>query len=119
MIDTKLTPGQLQQLPIDLIIIGDWESRMIGFHRKGESKGKILSPARSLAVHDHSPDGFNWGYGGSGASQLALAIMLEFFPHEIACAWYMQFKWDFVAIWEQADLEVQIDLCAFAVKYKL
>ena len=27
----------------------------------------ILKPDRSQAVKNHSPDGFNWGYGGSGA----------------------------------------------------
>lgn len=28
-------------------------------------------------VHNHSPDGFEWGYGGSGACQLALALCLD------------------------------------------
>lgn len=35
-----------------------------------------LSPKRSQKVWNHSPDGFNWGYGGSGPAQLALAILL-------------------------------------------
>ncbi len=39
--------------------------------------GKELSPQRSLNVVNHSPDGFSWGYGGSGPHQLALAILLE------------------------------------------
>jgi hypothetical protein len=39
--------------------------------------GKKLDPERSLKARNHSPDGFNWGYGGSGPAQLALAIMLE------------------------------------------
>jgi len=26
----------------------------------------------------HSPDGFQWGYGGSGPSDLALSIMTDF-----------------------------------------
>jgi hypothetical protein len=30
-----------------------------------------------LAVRAHSPDGFEWGYGGSGPSQLALAMCVE------------------------------------------
>ena len=38
--------------------------------------GKYLDPARSQKAWNHSPDGFNWGYGGSGPAQLALAIML-------------------------------------------
>lgn len=28
--------------------------------------GKYLSPKRSQKVYNHSPDGFNWGYTGSG-----------------------------------------------------
>ena len=38
---------------------------------------KELSPKRSQALANHSPDGFNWGYAGSGPAQLALAILLE------------------------------------------
>jgi len=39
--------------------------------------GWELCPIRSQLVYNHSPDGFNWGYGGSGPSQLALAVMLH------------------------------------------
>lgn len=39
--------------------------------------GKQLSPGPSQQYYNHSPDGFNWGYGGSGPAQLALAIMLR------------------------------------------
>lgn len=28
-------------------------------------------------VRNHSPDGFNWGYGGSGPAQLALALCIH------------------------------------------
>jgi len=35
----------------------------------------LLDPAREL--WNHSPDGFNWGYGGSGPAQLALAMLYE------------------------------------------
>jgi hypothetical protein len=56
--------------------------------------GKELSPARSQEYFNHSPDGFNWGYGGSGAAQLALAIMLELIndPGD-----YQAFKWRVIA----------------------
>jgi hypothetical protein len=64
--------------------------------------GERLSPRASLAVRNHSPDGFNWGYGGSGPAQLALGLMLDFLddePHarEIAQHHYQQFKWDVIA----------------------
>lgn len=29
--------------------------------------GRPLSPDRSLAVRDHSPTGFSWGYAGTGS----------------------------------------------------
>lgn len=59
--------------------------------------GKSLSPERSQKIWNHSPDGFNWGYGGSGPAQLALAICLEVFPEEIATRKYQDFKWDIIA----------------------
>ena len=30
-----------------------------------------------LAIRNHSPTGFEWGYGGSGPAQLALALCVE------------------------------------------
>lgn len=30
-------------------------------------------------VCKHSPDGFNWGYGGSGPADLALSILTDYF----------------------------------------
>jgi hypothetical protein len=30
-----------------------------------------------LDLFNHSPDGFNYGYGGSGPAQLALAILAD------------------------------------------
>jgi hypothetical protein len=39
--------------------------------------GHKLDSKPSQKYHNHSPDGYNWGYGGSGPAQLALAIMLK------------------------------------------
>lgn len=41
-----------------------------GWVRDGD---RLLAPSESLAVSDHAPSGFAWGYLGSGPSQLALA----------------------------------------------
>ena len=65
--------------------------------------GVELSPARSQAVYNHSLDGFNWGYGGSGPAQLALAILLKFEDKEFARNNYQKFKWDIVANLPQSD----------------
>ena len=54
-------------------------------------------------IERHSPDGFQWGYGGSGPSDLALSILTHFCEKkdislEIAEKYYQKFKHDFVAI---------------------
>jgi hypothetical protein len=38
-----------------------------------------LNPKASQKLMNHSPDGFNWGYGGSGPAQLALGILLDYY----------------------------------------
>ena len=38
---------------------------------------RVLDPSRSQQIFNHSPNGFSWGYGGSGPAQLALALLLE------------------------------------------
>lgn len=52
-----------------------------------------LTPDRSLALENHSPSGFEWGYGGSGPAQLALALLLDYTgSEEVALAHYTEFK---------------------------
>lgn len=38
---------------------------------------KILDHSNSLKIRNHSPDGFNHGYNGSGPTQLSVAILDE------------------------------------------
>jgi len=47
----------------------------------------------------HSPDGFEWGYGGSGPAELALNILAAYIGQEKAeeNGLYQEFKWDFIA----------------------
>jgi hypothetical protein len=40
----------------------------------------------------HSPDGFSWGYGGSGPSELARCLLLEVVGEELADEYYQEFK---------------------------
>lgn len=55
-------------------------------------------PGPSQQVWNHSPDGFNWGYGGSGPAQLALALLLDVTGDaELATSLHQQFKREFVA----------------------
>ena len=82
--------------------------------------GTVLVDGKPLKhIVRHSPDGFNWGYGGSGPADLALSILTDYLvgianlfslsenprdkPIEIkraeliADAYYQEFKWKFIA----------------------
>jgi len=69
-------------------------------------KGDVLNPEASRKVRDHSPTGFNWGYGGSGPAQLALALLMVFAGREFAERNYQDFKWQMVATLPQEDFEM-------------
>ena len=44
-----------------------------------------------------SPSGFEWGYGGSGPAQLAIAMLAHAFGDEVAAAEYQRFKREIVS----------------------
>jgi hypothetical protein len=70
-------------------------------------RGTPIPPAASLKIRDHSPCGFNYGYGGSGPAQLALAIMLDFLDDaDFAQSVYQQFKWAFVCAWQDDRAQI-------------
>ena len=51
-----------------------------------------------LDLVEQSPTGFNWGYGGSGPAQLAIATLADLTVDDLySKARYMSFKWDVVA----------------------
>lgn len=58
-----------------------------------------LSLAASTKIRNHSPDGYNWGFGGSGPAQLAIALCLDFLEGDAdrAQAVYQDFKFAIVA----------------------
>jgi hypothetical protein len=61
---------------------------------------KKLEPAPSQALYSHSPDGFEWGYSGSGPAQLGLAVLLDATGDEVlALKYHQEFKEKFVAGW--------------------
>lgn len=67
-----------------------------------------LSPTESQKVCNHSPDGFNWGYLGSGCAQLALAIMLKLTGKADG---YQKFKQDVIAKIPQGQaFEIEFEL---------
>ena len=48
-----------------------------------ETDGIVDSLNSRSDLHDHSSDGFSWGYPGSGPAQLAIAILSDALPSDI------------------------------------
>lgn len=72
-----------------------------------------LLPDESQHLRNHSPDGFNWGYGGSGPSQLALAILLKLSGRRKhwCLQHYQQFKVDVILnLPQDSDCTIPVSL---------
>jgi Family of unknown function (DUF6166) len=71
-------------------------------YRIGDGFCTALSPR--LDLRNHSPTGFNWGYGGSGPAQLALAVLADHLKdEEQALKLYQDFKLKVIATLPQAE----------------
>lgn len=58
--------------------------------------GRAIDPR--LDLENHSPTGFEWGYGGSGPAQAALAVLAHHTGKaELAQRLHQAFKWAFIA----------------------
>lgn len=67
--------------------------------------GEPLDPRLDLRAH--SPTGFNFGYGGSGPAQLALAILAHALgDDELASAHYQKFKFQVIAKLEESPWRI-------------
>jgi len=56
-----------------------------------------------LDLVNHSPDGFEWGYLGSGPAQLSLAILAYITKDDdVALRFYQQFKQDIVSRFDKS-----------------
>lgn len=71
----------------------------VGYRQRGRAiveklpEQERLTPERSLELANHSPSGFEWGYGGSGPAQLSLALLVDYTDEEdVALARYTEFK---------------------------
>jgi hypothetical protein len=82
------------------VIRGEWLTRRVWIDDR-----EIL-PERSLRVRNHSPEGFSWGYDGSGPAQLALALLLELTKEDLALLWYQDVQSHIVARLAQDDFVI-------------
>lgn len=62
---------------------------------------------KRLDLRNHSPDGFNWGYGGSGPAQLALAILAHQMGDEFALEHYQDYKREVIAMIDTEQFEIK------------
>jgi hypothetical protein len=74
----------------------DWEVTVFD-----EDNREPLNPRHDLC--NHSPDGFAWGYGGSGPAQLSLALLADLTDDETAQKYYQDFKWYFTSHLDQDE----------------
>ena len=73
-----------------------YEGRREGYAADVSVNGRPLNPR--LDLWNHSPTGFEWGYGGSGPAQLALALLADHFGGDHrAVELHHDFKWAVVA----------------------
>jgi len=98
---SRFAPGCRTRRQVEDLIVGEASSRRVWVN------GRELLPIRSQKAYNHSPDGFSWGYGGSGPAQLALALMLLFTDRRTALGVYQAFKTAFVA-GQIGDFEIPI-----------
>jgi len=80
--------------------------------------GEEIFPDEGQKIVNHSPDGFEWGYLGSGPAQLSLSICLHLFG-DVARYIYQRFKFSYIGkISQKPDLQtVTIDISAFEIDY--
>jgi hypothetical protein len=65
---------------------------------------------KSLQIRNHSPTGFEWGYGGSGPHQLALALLMDATGDtDLAERLYSSFLTSHVLRWDREGFSVSDD----------
>ena len=94
-------------------IHGNWDKE--NWYGEVTVDGKPLLPENSLKVRNHSPDGFSWGYAGSGPAQLALGILLAAgIRPPTALEYYQEFKREFlVDVKSLGPLDLEVDPVAW------
>jgi hypothetical protein len=81
--------------------IADPDTFDVEVHREG---GQIEALDPRFDLRRHSPDGFNWGYEGSGPAQLALALCADVLRDDgRAVASYQTFKRKWVSQQPQGE----------------
>jgi hypothetical protein len=100
MIDLT-APGEVERLLAECQTAALYKGGHVGGRAVVYADRRKLLPGRSQRVWNHSPDGFSWGYSGSGPAQLALALLLDAgLPDDVAVTLHQAFKSAYVARWD-------------------
>src|SRR5437773_5148182 len=92
----SLTPATQHHVPTPTQTLKRYEGKRLHGQAIVTVNGQPLNPRFDL--RNHSPNGFEWGYGGSGPAQLALAILANCLrDDEQALTLYQGFKWKVIA----------------------
>lgn len=82
-----------------------------------ETEGYELPLEPSLKLFNHSPDGFQWGYEGSGCAQLALAILLDLTKDpDLSVRLHQEFKRHLIATADKRLVITEPDIRAWLNK---
>jgi hypothetical protein len=94
----------IKKLPTHIHILGDFSTRKVAVN------GLTLRPEDSQKVRNHCPDGFLWGFGGAGPSQLALALLMMWVDADTALRHYQDLTHGYIAGLPQKNIDVHINL---------
>jgi len=94
----------LQKLPDQIHIQGTQSSKQVYVD------GVRLIPDGSLRIRNHSPDGFAWGYAGSGPAQFALALLMLYVDADTAQEYYQDLKFGWVTGLPQKNFDLHVNL---------
>lgn len=92
-------------------------------------EGEKFSPLRlHLKYCDHSPTGFEWGYGGSGPAQLSFEILFRFFrvfsgmdeklSAQTASQFAQDYKWQVISRIKENSFEISGESISLFLKEK-
>jgi hypothetical protein len=90
MHQAQLQPDD-DQLPLPIAYRGrrTWTAGLV---EAQQPAGPWIRLDPRLDLRRHSPAGFEWGYGGAAAAQLALALAASRLPDDLACIIHQRLK---------------------------
>jgi hypothetical protein len=81
----------------------EWETYEPKFSVDGKDFERLMLQ-KSLEIRNHSPTGFEFGYGGSGPHQLTLALLMDATgDSDLAERFYHDFLVEHVCCWDREE----------------